>query len=108
VHGNTCEGTGAALRTNLRTFRGVHKRNLHLYVATFEAMVNTKRVTPKLIRRMCIHNLYAHSSYTCAKSFIITPASLCPGLVSCCPVAGHKVRAEEARRQCAVTSDVQA
>jgi len=25
---------------------------LHLYVATYEAMVNTRRVTPELIRRM--------------------------------------------------------
>ena len=46
VHCNTCEGAGAALRTYLRAFRGVHKQYLHLYVATYEAMVNTKRVTP--------------------------------------------------------------
>jgi transposase len=64
VHCNTCEGTGAALRTYLRTFRGVHKQYLHLYVATYEAMVNTKRVTPQLIRRMCIHSLSAHAGYT--------------------------------------------
>jgi hypothetical protein len=31
VHGHTCEGTGAALRTYLRTFRGVHEQYLHLY-----------------------------------------------------------------------------
>jgi transposase len=30
VHGNTCEGAGAALRTSLRAFRGVHTRYLHL------------------------------------------------------------------------------
>jgi hypothetical protein len=47
VHCNTCEGAGAALRTSLRTFRGVHKRYLHLYVATYEAMFNTTRVTPR-------------------------------------------------------------
>jgi transposase len=64
VHCNTCEGAGAALRTYLSAFRGVHKRYLHLYVATYEALVNTKRVTPKLIRRMCVRNLSAHSSYT--------------------------------------------
>jgi transposase len=64
VHCNTCEGAGAALRTYLRAFRGVHKRSLHLYVATDEAMINTKRVTPRLIRRMCGHNLSAPSSYT--------------------------------------------
>jgi hypothetical protein len=33
-------------------------------VATYEAMVNTKRVTPQLIRRMCVHNLSAHAGYT--------------------------------------------
>ena len=64
VHCNTCEGAGAALRTYLRAFRGVHKQYLHLYVATYEAMVNAKQVTPHLIRRMCIDNLAAHRSYT--------------------------------------------
>jgi transposase len=64
VHGNTCEGAGAALRTYLRPFRGIHKRYLHLDVATYEAMVHTKRVTPQLIRRMCVHNLSAHTGYT--------------------------------------------
>jgi hypothetical protein len=37
VHGNSCEGAGAALCTYLRAFRGVHKQYLHLYVATYEA-----------------------------------------------------------------------
>ena len=64
VHCNTCEGAGAALRTYLRTFRGVHKQYLHLYVATYEAMVNMKRVTPHLIQRMCIGNLLVHTDYT--------------------------------------------
>jgi transposase len=64
VHCNTCEGAGAALRTYLRAFRGVHKQYLHLYVATYEAMVNTKRVTPELIRRMCVGNLSGHTGYT--------------------------------------------
>jgi transposase-like protein len=57
-------GAGAALRTYLRAFRGVHKPYLHLYVATYEAMVNTKRVTPELLRRMCIGNLAVHTGYT--------------------------------------------
>jgi transposase len=57
VHGNTCEGAGAALRTYLRAFRGVHKHYLHLYVATYEAIVNAKRVTPELIQQMCGHDL---------------------------------------------------
>jgi transposase len=64
VHCNTCEGAGAALRTYLRAFRGVHKRYLHLYVATYEAMLNAKRVTPHLIQRMCIDDLETHGSYT--------------------------------------------
>jgi transposase len=64
VHGNAYEGAGAALRTYLRAFRGVHKRSLHLYVATYEAMVNTKRVTPHLIQRMCIAALLVHIGYT--------------------------------------------
>jgi transposase len=63
VHGHTCEGAGAALRTSLRAFRGVHKRYLHLYVATYEAMVNAKRITPALIRRMCWRGPSKHSNY---------------------------------------------
>jgi len=43
---------------------GVHKQYLHLYVATYEAMVNMKRVTPHLIQRMCIGNLSVHTDYT--------------------------------------------
>jgi transposase len=63
-HGHTCEGAGAALRTYLRAFRGVHKPSLHLYVATYEAMVNAKRITPELIRRMCLGDLAGHTGYT--------------------------------------------
>jgi transposase len=64
VHCNTCEGAGAALRTYLRSFRGVHKQYLHLYVATYEAMVNAKGVAPSLIGRMCVDHLAAHTDYT--------------------------------------------
>jgi transposase len=64
VHCNTCEGAGAALRTYLRPFRGVHKQSLHLYVATYEAMVNTKRVTSHLIRRMCMATLSVYTGST--------------------------------------------
>ncbi len=53
VHCNTCEGAGTALRTYLRVFRGVHKAYLHLYVATYEALLNTKQVTATHIRRLC-------------------------------------------------------
>jgi transposase len=64
VHGHTCEGAGAALRTYLRVLRGVHQPYPHLDVATYAAMVNAKRVTPDLIRRMCAGNLSAHTGYT--------------------------------------------
>jgi hypothetical protein len=64
VHCNSCEGAGAALRTYMRAFRGVHKQYLHLYVATYEAMVNAKRMTPELIRRMCLGNRSEHTGYT--------------------------------------------
>jgi len=53
-----------ALRTYLRVFRGVHKQYLHLYVATYEAMVNAKRITPGLIRRMWSGNVSMHTGYT--------------------------------------------
>jgi hypothetical protein len=50
--------------TYLWTFRGVHKQYRNLYVATYEAMVNTKRVASHLIRRMCVCNLAAYPDYT--------------------------------------------
>jgi hypothetical protein len=64
VHGNSCDGAGAALRTYLRTFRGVHKQYRHRYVATYEAMVNAKRVTPTLIRRLCLIAPSMYPGYT--------------------------------------------
>jgi hypothetical protein len=64
VHCNTCEGAGAALRTYLRAFRGLHKQYLHLYVAMYEAMLNTQRVTPTLIRRMCVCDLFTYTGAT--------------------------------------------
>ena len=51
VHCNSCEGAGAGLRTFLRPFRGVHKYYLADYVATYETIVNAKRITPTVIRR---------------------------------------------------------
>jgi len=60
IHCNSCAGAGAALRTYLRAFRGVHKQSLPPYVATDEAMVKTKRLTSPLIRRMCVANLSMH------------------------------------------------
>lgn len=64
VHGHTCEGAGAALRTDRRVFRGVHQPYWHLDVATYEAVINAKRVTPPLIRRMCLGNRSAYTDYT--------------------------------------------
>jgi hypothetical protein len=64
VHCHTCEGAGAALRTYLRAFRGVHKQSLHRSVATYEAMLNAKRIIPELIRRMCLGDLSGHTGYT--------------------------------------------
>jgi transposase len=64
VHCNSCEGAGTVLRTYLRAFRGIHNQYLHLYVATYEAMVKTKRVTPQLIRRMCVGDPSAQTGYT--------------------------------------------
>ena len=53
VHCNSCEGAGAALRTYLRPFRGIHKYYLADYVATFETLTNAKRISPDVVRRMC-------------------------------------------------------
>ena len=54
VHCHGCEGAGAALRTYLRVFRGVHKKYLDRYVATFETMDNAERFTPAILQRMCL------------------------------------------------------
>ena len=81
VHCNSCAGAGAALRTYLHVFRGVHKQYLHLYMATSETMINTKRVTPQLIRRMCVADLATHIGYTRAE--ILTRAFVPPCWTSC-------------------------
>ena len=54
VHCNGCEGAGTALRTYLRVFRGVHKKYLAHYVATYETMSNAKQFTAAILRRMCV------------------------------------------------------
>jgi hypothetical protein len=36
----------------------------HKVSAAYEAMINTKRVTPELIRRMCLANVSVHIGYT--------------------------------------------
>jgi hypothetical protein len=44
-------------------FRGVHKVYLHLYVATYEALVNAKQVSATLVRRMCFGDPPSHANY---------------------------------------------
>ncbi len=68
VHCNTCEGAGAGLRTFLRIFRGVH-RGVHKfylaeYVACYETMTNAKRITPDVLRRMCLLPKQTQTNYT--------------------------------------------
>ena len=50
VHVNTQEGLWTGLRNFLRPFRGVSKKYLYQYVATFEWGYNIKRVTTQFIR----------------------------------------------------------
>lgn len=64
VHCDTCGGVGAALRTYLRVFRGVHKQYQYLYVATYGAMLNPKRLTPTLIQRICSRISAGHAKDT--------------------------------------------
>jgi transposase len=54
VHCNTMEGIWTGLRNYLRPFRGVHKKNLALYVAMFEWEHNLKRVSPDFMRLLMI------------------------------------------------------
>lgn len=42
-------GCGTTLRNFLRSFRGVHKKNLSGYVAMCEFAINLKRVSPDFI-----------------------------------------------------------
>src|SRR5262245_17845313 len=49
----TCEGAGTVIRPSWRGFSGVHKPYLQLAVATSEARVQAKGITPALMRRMC-------------------------------------------------------
>ena len=64
VHCNSCEGSGAALRTYLRTFRGVHKKYLADYCACYETMYNAKRISPEVIQKMCRLNTALHANLT--------------------------------------------
>ncbi len=53
VHCNGCEGLGTGLRNFLRPFRGVSKHYLWSYVAVYEALFNSKRLTPSLVQALC-------------------------------------------------------
>jgi len=64
VHCNSCEGAGTGLRTFLREFRGVHKKHLADYVATYETMSNAKRITSAIVHSMCFVTHHAHSGDT--------------------------------------------
>jgi hypothetical protein len=50
---NTCEGAGAGRWSYRRGFRGGHKYYRADYVATSETMLNAKRITAAVVRRMC-------------------------------------------------------
>lgn len=54
VHCNTMEGIWTGLRNFLRLFRGVHKKNLALYVSMFEWAHNLKRVTSGFMRLLMV------------------------------------------------------
>jgi transposase-like protein len=90
VHCNSCEGAGAALRTFLRTFRGVHKYNLADYVATYETMANAKRITPAVVRRMCFGDRITQRpheprSKTCCSPVGCAPCAARASMSNLCP-----------------------
>jgi hypothetical protein len=64
VHNHTCEGAGIGGAHVSAGGRGVHKRYLHLYVATYQAMVNTKQVTSVLIQRIWFGDWSTHPACT--------------------------------------------
>ena len=64
VHCHGCAGAGAALRTYGRSFRGVHKKYLDRDVATCEGRTNAKRLTPAILRRVCLIQRAAQSKET--------------------------------------------
>jgi hypothetical protein len=48
----------------LRMFRGVHKKYLAQYVATYEAMTQAKRINASLVQRMCFDQAHSQSNKT--------------------------------------------
>lgn len=56
VHSNTIEGFWTGLRNYLRPFRGVHKRNLKLYVAMHQWAHNLKLINCSFLRSLLIAN----------------------------------------------------
>jgi hypothetical protein len=101
VHCNTCEGASAALRSYLRALRGVHKQHLHLYVATYETMVNTKRITPEVIRRMCLGDLSGHTkSVHMSQKFKLGHYLLAVQSLPCWHIGHQRPREPRADAQC--------
>jgi hypothetical protein len=45
-------------------FRGIHKANLRLYVATYEALLNTKQLSAAHSSSVCVLELYQHTLAT--------------------------------------------
>ena len=56
VHSNTIEGFWTGLRNYLRSFRGVHKRNLKLYVAMHKWAHNLKRINNDFLKSLLVPN----------------------------------------------------
>jgi len=64
VRCNGCEGAGTGLLSYLRVFRGVHKKYLDHYVATYETMTNAKQFTAAVLQRMRFSKLESQSKDT--------------------------------------------
>lgn len=58
VHCNSCEGLWTGVRNFIRIFRGVHKRWLAQYIATFENSYNYGHQLEDVLRAMIIPNYY--------------------------------------------------
>lgn len=59
VHVNTAEGMWTDVRNFLRSFKGVHKKNLSGYIAVCEFRRNVKRISPDFIAALVtVHSFY--------------------------------------------------
>jgi transposase len=85
VHENTLEGIWTGLRNFLRPFRGVSKKYLYHYMATFEWGDNVKRVTPKFLDALrgaslpppALHepNIFGVDLYCIDRLILLSPGS---------------------------------